>query len=186
MSVLDNVREDKSSDEEPRERSVRLEKAKRRARRVESLFPAITHLCASGGFLCVCVDVAEPRAVKKKKKSKGEDAGEEAAGRGPERRGHAGRRRPAQKLLVLLEHQDIPDLGMRPHVGAGHRGSVPGEWTLWHRRDPAAVGRYRHTFGVRVQALCFVLFSALQSPFRHICFAAKYIYKRIPTVSRVY
>lgn len=56
-----------------------------------------------------------------------EDAGEEAPGLGPERREHAGRRRPPEKLLLLLKYQDIFDIGMRPHVGTGHRRSVPGE-----------------------------------------------------------
>lgn len=62
------------------------------------------------------------RVVRGKRK----DAGEEALG--PERRGHAGRRRPPQKPLVLLKYQDILDIGMRPHVGPGHRGSVSGEY----------------------------------------------------------
>lgn len=58
----------------------------------------------------------------------GEDAGEEAKGPGPERRGHAGSRRSPQKLLVLLKYQDILNIGMRPDVGTGHRRSIPGEY----------------------------------------------------------
>lgn len=63
-----------------------------------------------------------------------EDAGKEAPGLGPERRGHAGRGRPPQKLLVLFKYQDILNIGMRPHVGTGHRRSIPGKYNTERAR----------------------------------------------------
>lgn len=69
-------------------------------------------------FLCVSLSRS---AVSIKVK---ENAGEEAR---PKPRGHAARRRPAQKLIMLLKYQDILDIRMRPHVGTGHRRSIPGE-----------------------------------------------------------
>lgn len=62
-----------------------------------------------------------------------EDAGEEAAaGLGAQRRGQSTGRRHPEKVFVLLEYQDIPDFRMRPDVGTGHRGSIPGTYTRTH------------------------------------------------------
>lgn len=59
----------------------------------------------------------------------GGDAGEEAPGPGEQQwRRHAGKRHAPQKLIMLLQHQDFPDFGVRSHVGTGHSGSVPGEY----------------------------------------------------------
>lgn len=59
----------------------------------------------------------------------GGDAGEEAPGPGEQQwRRHAGKRHSPQKLIMFLQYQDFPDIGVCSHVGTGHSGSVPGEY----------------------------------------------------------
>ena len=78
--------------------------------------------------LCLCFALSQCCVGKKKKVT--EDASEEAPGPGAERRGRAGGRRSAQKLIMLLKYQDLLDIGMRPHAGSGDRGGLPGKCHL--------------------------------------------------------
>lgn len=85
-----------------------------------------------------------------------QDAGEEAGrlvGRRPERRAAGGRGSAEQEEekegVLLLQHQNLPGVRVRPDAGAGHGGRLPGESPRQLRRAAPSPAAGRRGAGTR-------------------------------------